>query len=72
MSPKRLLAAFLFVTCFGEVANAGFIEVGTAFGPQTGLEDVSTGLVWLASISTPNNSVNTNGVFGDEVTTHAN
>jgi uncharacterized protein involved in exopolysaccharide biosynthesis len=26
----------------------------------------------LASISTPNNSVNTNGVFGDEVTTHAN
>jgi hypothetical protein len=47
MSPKQLLLAFLFVTCFGEVANAGFIEVGTAFGPQTGLEDVSTGLVWL-------------------------
>jgi hypothetical protein len=44
---KRLLLALLVVTCVGEVAKAGFNEVGTAFGPQTGLEDVSTGLVWL-------------------------
>jgi hypothetical protein len=47
MSPKRPLLAFLVVTCFAQVANAGFVQVGTAFGPQTGLEDLSTGLVWL-------------------------
>jgi hypothetical protein len=47
MLPKPLLLAFMVGICFAEGANANFIEVGTPFGPQTALEDVSTGLVWL-------------------------
>jgi hypothetical protein len=39
---------------------------------QQNLKGRKIAIVVLASISTPNNSVNTNGAFGDEVTTHAN
>jgi hypothetical protein len=47
MSVKRQAILFCAVMCFGAVAKAGFLEVTTSFGPNTGLADLSTGLTWL-------------------------
>jgi alpha-tubulin suppressor-like RCC1 family protein len=60
---------------------AGQLGDGTTTGRTTpvavsglsGVVAIATGQdLSLASISTPNNSVNTNGVFGGEVTAQAN
>jgi len=51
---KRQIFLFFALMSFGAVAKAGFIEVTTSFGPNTGLEDLSTGLTWL-DLSITNN-----------------
>jgi hypothetical protein len=44
---KRQILFFGALMCFGAVAKANIVQTTTSFGLKTGMEDTSTGLIWL-------------------------